>query len=431
MFLKRKRKKIFIIALDGVPFTFLKDYSEKEKVPFIKGLFKEGSFKRMESVYPTLSSVAWTSFLTGKKPGSHGIFGFIDIKDDLSLFIPNYKNVGTKTLIEIFAENKKSVCHINLPITYPPPEIENTYCISGFIAPKLEKACFPFYLKDYLLKEDYIIDLDPWMAREEEKREEFFKRLFFATEKRFKVSQYLLKEKEFDLFILHIMEPDRLFHFFIKEDEKLEKYFRFLDEKLREFIERNVKDEDELILLSDHGFEELKKEINVFPFLKDKGLFKLEREGSEEVREIRGDSKAFTMSPGRIYLFKKERFLKAKYSEREIKKEVEEYLKEFSKFEGIKGYFEKEEIFGKEFIINAPDFLIIPGNGYDLRADLKNKDIYVVSPLKGTHTFDDAFLFIRGKKILKDKVKLIDLAPTILSLSGIKDNYDFDGEVII
>ncbi len=431
MFFKKRKKKTFIIGLDGVPFTFLKDYSDKGKIPFLRNLFESGSFKQMESVYPTLSSVAWTSFLTGKKPGSHGIFGFIDIEDDLSLFIPNYKNIKTKTLIEIFSENKKSVLHINLPITYPPPQIENTYCISGFIAPKIEKACFPSDLKDYLLKEEYIIDLDPWMAREEEKREEFYRKLFVATEKRFKVCEYLLKKKEFELVILHIMEPDRLFHFFIKEEDKLNKYFSFLDDKLKEFTQKNVKDEDELILLSDHGFTELKKEINVFPFLKDKGLFKLEKEDSKELKAIKEDSKAFTMTPGRIYLFKRERFSKAKYSEEEIKKEVEEYIKEFSESEGIKGYFKKEDVFGKDFIKNAPDFLLVPDTGYDFRADLKSDEIYMDSALKGTHTFHDAFVFIRGRKILKDKVKLIDIAPTVLNLSGIKDNYDFDGEVII
>ncbi|MEO0301618.1 MAG: alkaline phosphatase family protein, partial [candidate division WOR-3 bacterium] len=109
---------MFILGLDGVPFSFLKNYTEKRNLPFLKSLFNEGDFKRMESVYPTLSSVAWTSFLTGKKPGSHGIFGFIDIHDDLSLYIPNYKDIKTKTLLEIFSENKRSVLHINLPITY-------------------------------------------------------------------------------------------------------------------------------------------------------------------------------------------------------------------------------------------------------------------------------------------------------------------------
>jgi len=431
MFFKKRKKKTFIIGLDGTPFTLLRDYSDEGNIPFLSSLFKDGSFKEMESVYPTLSSVAWTSFLTGKKPGSHGIFGFIDIEDDLSLFIPNYKNIKTKTLIEIFAENKKSVLHINLPITYPPPEIEDTYCISGFIAPKIEKACFPPDLKDYLLKEDYIIDLDPWMAREEKKRRDFYQNLFLATEKRFKICEYLLKKKEFELVILHIMEPDRLFHFFIKEEDKLKKYFFFLDGKLKEFIEKNVKDEDELILLSDHGFTELKKEINVFPFLKNKGMFKLEREDSKELRAIRYDSKAFTITPGRIYLFKKERFSKAKYFEDEIIREVEEYLREFSESEGIKGYFRKEDIFGKKFIRNAPDFLLIPDTGYDFRADLKNDEIYMDSALKGTHTFHNAFVFIRGKKILKEKIELIDIAPTVLNLSGIKGDYDFDGEVII
>lgn len=430
MFFKRK-KRMFILGLDGVPFSFLKNYTEKRNLPFLKSLFNEGDFKRMESVYPTLSSVAWTSFLTGKKPGSHGIFGFIDIHDDLSLYIPNYKDIKTKTLLEIFSENKRSVLHINLPITYPPPDIKNTYCISGFIAPKIEKATYPQELNKLLIKENYIIDLDPWMAREEKKREDFYNKLFLATEKRFKVCEEIMKKNYFDIIILHIMEPDRLFHFFIKEDNKLEKYFHFLDEKIKEFVERNVKDEDELILLSDHGFTELKSEINIFPLLKNRGIFKFKIENSQELKDISEDSKAFTMTPGRIYLYKKERFLKAKYKEEEIIKEVENILKDLLNLEGIKDFKSKYEIFGKEFSNIAPDFLLISEKGFDFRAELKNEEIYTSSSLKGTHTFDDAFLFIRGKRILKDNVKIIDVAPTILNILEISNKYNFDGEVIV
>lgn len=430
MFFKRK-KGMFILGLDGVPFSFLKKQIEKKNLPYLSFLFKNGDFKRMESIYPTLSSVAWTSFLTGKKPGSHGIFGFIDINNDLSLYIPNYKDVGTKTLIEIFAENKKSLLHINLPITYPPPKIKNTYCISGFIAPKIEKAVFPENLKELLIKEEYILDLDPWMAREEEKREDFYNKLFLATEKRFKVCEEIMKKNFFDIVTLHIMEPDRLFHFFIKEEDKLEKYFHFLDEKIKEFVQRNVNDNDELILLSDHGFTELKSEINIFTLLKNKGIFKLKNERAQELKDISENAKAFTMTPGRIYLYKRERFLKAKYKEEEISKEVENILKELINSEGIKDFKNKYEIFGKEFINIAPDFLLIPEKGFDFRADLKSSEIYMSSPLKGTHTFDDAFLYIRGKRILRDNVRLIDVAPTILKMLGINEKYNFDGEVII
>ncbi|MEO0303576.1 MAG: hypothetical protein ABIM76_07380, partial [candidate division WOR-3 bacterium] len=133
----------------------------------------------------------------------------------------------------------------------------------------------------------------------------------------------------------------------------------------------------------------------------------------------------------RIYLYKKERFLKAKYKEEEIIKEVENILKDLLNLEGIKDFKSKYEIFGKEFSNIAPDFLLISEKGFDFRAELKNEEIYTSSSLKGTHTFDDAFLFIRGKRILKDNVKIIDVAPTILNILEISNKYNFDGEVIV
>ncbi len=430
-FFKKRKPKIFIIGLDGVPYSFLKENIENKNLPFLSNLFKNGSFLQMESVYPTLSSVAWTSFLTGARPGTHGIYGFIDVKNDLSIFIPNYNDIKIKTILEILVENNKKILHINLPITYPPPRLNGTCCISGFLSPSIEKGVYPEELSEYLKKENYIIDLDPWMARNKEKRGEFYKNLFRATEKRFRVCEFLIKKNEFDIIILHIMEPDRLLHFFINEKEKLKEYFKFLDNKLENFIEKNVSDKDELVLLSDHGFTQLKKEINVLAIFKKEKIIKFEKEKPDGIKDITPDSKAFTLTPGRIYLFTNERFEKAKFKSKEVEKEVKGILNEVLKIEGVKDCKKREEIFGIEPTPFSPDFLLIPENGYDLKGDLKSDEIFSRSALEGTHTYDDAFLFIRGRKIKKEKPSILDLAPTILEISKIKNNYKFDGEVLI
>ncbi|MEN3044059.1 MAG: alkaline phosphatase family protein [Candidatus Hydrothermales bacterium] len=425
------KKKLYVLGLDGVSFTLLIDFCEKNITPYLKKIFRDGDIKKMCSVYPTISSVAWATLLTGKLPGSHGIFGFIDIKDDLTLFIPNYKDIKTKTIIEILSDFNKRVLHINLPITYPPPEVKNTVCISGFLAPKIDKAVYPKNLKSFLLKEKYVIDLDPWMARDDKKKKVFYNELFTVTDKRFKVCEEIIKNEIFDVIILNIMETDRLFHFFIKDYYKLKDYFSFLDKRIMSFLENNLKEEDELIILSDHGLKELKKSINILYFLKSKGLLKFKGDLLYNYNNIIETSKVFTLAPGRIYLFKKERFSRALYWENEIKEEVENFLNELISYEGIKGYKKRLEIFGREFIGKAPDFIIIPEMGYDLKAEFDLDEPYVDSPIEGVHTFDDAFIYIRGRKIVKDDVKIVDFVPTVLNLLNINYKDNFDGEVII
>ena len=66
-------KKVFVLALDGVPYTFLNKIFREGKMPFLKSLTQNGTFSQMDSVYPPVSSCAWSSFMTGKNPGGHNI----------------------------------------------------------------------------------------------------------------------------------------------------------------------------------------------------------------------------------------------------------------------------------------------------------------------------------------------------------------------
>jgi len=58
---KLKAHKLIVIGLDGTPYTFLKRIFSEGGMPTLNSLFKEGYFKQMNSIIPTISSVAWSS----------------------------------------------------------------------------------------------------------------------------------------------------------------------------------------------------------------------------------------------------------------------------------------------------------------------------------------------------------------------------------
>ena len=70
--------RIFILALDGTPYTLLKKLIAGNRMPNLKRLVEEADFKQMDSVIPPVSSVAWASFMTGSQPREHGIYGFVE-----------------------------------------------------------------------------------------------------------------------------------------------------------------------------------------------------------------------------------------------------------------------------------------------------------------------------------------------------------------
>ncbi len=118
---KSKKKRVVVIGLDGVPYSFVREMANRGELPNLQSLLREGSLSRMNSTVPCVSSVAWSSYMTGRNPGKHNIYGFVD-RDPKSrdIYIPTSKNMGCQTLWEVLGRHGKRVLVINVPLTYPP-----------------------------------------------------------------------------------------------------------------------------------------------------------------------------------------------------------------------------------------------------------------------------------------------------------------------
>ena len=77
---KKERKRVVVVGLDGVPFSLLEDLKNRNIIPNMSAIFDNGYFGQMTVSIPEISSVSWTSFMTGQQSGEHGIFGFIDLE---------------------------------------------------------------------------------------------------------------------------------------------------------------------------------------------------------------------------------------------------------------------------------------------------------------------------------------------------------------
>jgi len=98
-----------VVGLDGTPFSFLNDEIESGNLPNIAALASGGVFSRMESEIPTISSVAWASFMTGKNPGEHGIYGFTGRKPgSYELYFPNYSHLKAEPFWDLLSGEGRS-----------------------------------------------------------------------------------------------------------------------------------------------------------------------------------------------------------------------------------------------------------------------------------------------------------------------------------
>lgn len=403
----------------------IKDLAQKGVMPNIDKLIQSGHLHKMKASLPEISSVSWTNFMTGTNPGTHGIFGFTDFKENTyDLRFPNFLDVKAETFWDKLGEMKKMSVVINQPSTYPARKI-NGILISGFVAIEMAKAVSPLALKDPLEKLGYQIDIDTFKARED--HEFLWEDLARTLEGRRKAFDSLW-ETDWDFFEIVITGTDRLQHFLWSayEDENHFYHTNFLDyyRQLDKFIEQvvdafttNTNGDDGLYLLSDHGFAEIEQEVYLNVWLEKEGYLSFETDSPKDLSEISATSRVFTMDPNRIYLNVKERFPKGSVDvteKQDLKKELAEKLikLEYSGRRVVREVFDTEEIYSGPQVASGPDLIVLSEYGFDMKGSVKKKEVFGRSNLQGMHTWDDAFFWANREK--GEDLSISDLSSIIM-----------------
>jgi predicted AlkP superfamily phosphohydrolase/phosphomutase len=274
--------KILIIGLDGVDPEILQKFMEAGKLPYFSKLKNEGIFARMVSTIPTLTPVAWTTMLTGRNPGKHGIGGFVKYKpNSYDIKILNSLDRGSDTLWHILNQHKKSVGIFNYPTLYPPEEIDR-FMVCGMITPNIKcKFTYPDNLQREILENVPGYDIDVRIVKAAEDKVQLLKDIYQLTDNRFIAANYLMEKYPCDVFIFVLTETDRLLHYYMSdlkygltEKNTILQYFQYLDKKLGEFVEK-VDDDTIVFLVSDHGMCEIRKTFYVNKWLIQQGLLKI------------------------------------------------------------------------------------------------------------------------------------------------------------
>lgn len=408
------RKKNVILGIDGVPFELMDNLSDKGVMPNFKELKNDFTFKLMKSSIPHISSVSWSSIITGKNPGEHGIFGFVDIiKNTYSLRFPNFNALKSKPFWH--QKPKKKYVIINVPSTYPAKQLNGIH-IAGFVALDLEKAVYPPKVMTKLKNIGYEIDVDTKLAHQQSK-DIFIDELFRVLELRRKAFNLFWDDIKWDIFLPVITGSDRIGHFLwsFYEDEESQYHQRFLDyfheiDKIIGEFKNKLKDEDTLIILSDHGMEKIEENVNLNTYLEDNGYLFLS-DNLKSYNRIKEGSKAFALDPGRLYLNKKGKFPRGfilKENEKEIIEELKTlfYDLKYNNKKVIKKVYEREEIYKGKMTENGPDLVLVENKGYNLKASVGKELLFEKEEtFSGKHNENSFILINKDIEIEKPTVE--------------------------
>ncbi|MDA1259576.1 MAG: alkaline phosphatase family protein [Planctomycetota bacterium] len=167
-------KRIVIVGFDGMDPLLAQRFMDEGRMPNLREMAGEGCFTPLETSYPSMSPVAWSSFATGTDASRHNIFDFItrdpctylpilsstDIRGaEKHLKIGKYRiPIGTppprslrkgKSWWKLLGDRKIFSNVIRVPITFPPEEFHGA-CLAGMCVPDLRgtQGTFSFWTTD-------------------------------------------------------------------------------------------------------------------------------------------------------------------------------------------------------------------------------------------------------------------------------------------
>lgn len=417
------RERLVVVGLDGVPEGLLRRLTADGVMPRVARLMESGSLRSMRASLPEISSVSWTSFMTGTQAGEHGVFGFTDLQpDSYAIRFPTFPQIPVPTLWDRLGERGRTSLVINQPSTYPARSIPGAI-VSGFVAVDLARSVKPLHHLAELRRIGYRIDIDTMRARRD--HDWLFRDLHQTLEMRGRAVEQLWSAVDWDLLQVVVTGTDRLYHFLFDALDDPEHprhrqaldYHRSVDAFVGRILDRFVREggsRERFWMLSDHGFCAIEQEVQLNAWLREQGWLSLD---GDDLESIAAGSLAFVLDPGRIYVHRAGRYPLGGVTEEEVpavKRRVAERLRQL-RYDGkpvIREVFDGVEIYAGPQASRGPDLVALAHPGFDLKGSPAASRVFGRTDLVGMHTYDDAFLL--SPRPLEGDLWIGDIAEILL-----------------
>jgi len=444
-------EKVIVIGLDGASEDFMQKCTEKRKLQNINELASEGSFTEMNSTLPPLTPSGMSSFLTGKNPGGHGVYGF----EKRDLFSYSTSTVNSHNLDTILPEklDGKSVM-INIPMTYPAPEI-NGAVVSGFPGSTTGKFAYPPTLKKDLKEMNYTVTTAGTFKDDEELERE----VFSIFQKRRELALDYMERYDWSFFTVMFTGDARLMHFSSPNcEDSIAEFYDELDSFVGE-VQNKTDENTTIVLMSNHGFTELDKKMYMYTFLKENGYLEpkkpdywkymiqdfagdiLSKLGLRNGGEVSGrakfsdeymdevdwdNTKAYTggFYNGQIFINLKGREpngVVEKDNYEEVRNNIIEDLKELRDPETgekvVENIYTKEELYTGNETERVPD-IVIETPGYNHIARFGFGDTFLNEPVEKSSPIKEGFLVSNKEVRNLENISIIDLSTSIAHIQG-------------
>lgn len=454
--------KIVVLGINGLNPELVKKWAEE--LPSFSKMQAEGIWGSLKSPIPPNPAVAWTSALTSTNPGQ---FGFWDRIFRKEMTYDSWQEVDSTAIKPtplykyLSVKRAKKVAIINVPFSWPAPEIPGGYAIANLNpAAEPQKFTWPKSLQKEItdVVGEYFIDIstqdaDFWTSD----KNYALDRLYNIDGQRFALLNHFIKNKQCDYICCVVNACDRILRLYYQYTDKYEEgdvksVYKFIDSLVGQV--RSILDDDTTLMI--HSVNNLQQSegcFNLNEWLIDQEYLVLHERPSSptNINKIKVDwqkTKAWAMGcDGQIYLNIEGREANgivppAQYEE--VIKELRDKLSKLTKKDGsiirIR-LLKRDDIHHGPLSQYGPDLFLSLNNGRLSINDMVGygkEYIIIDNNMTGYNKVNygvNGYFSVAGPGVPaegeKKNVSVLDIAPTILAIMGEKTPNYMEGKSLV
>jgi len=252
------KPQLIIIGIDGGSYPLVRDWMAQGELPTLGSLAASGSWGCLQSVVPPLTPPAWTSLMTGKGPGAHGVFDFIPARNLVTRRVGDASECRAASMWRILCDAGMRVAVFNVPWTTP-PEIVDGCMIGGQGSPRFDASMF--YPPE--LYEEFVQRIGTYQMWPPPMSTADFDDIHSSIDKKSRACDYLLSRFEPDVFMMVFSYTDWVQHLFWSNRRQrhgkkvvpdiILYVYQLVDQAIARLLEEWAADNTYVLVVSDHG----------------------------------------------------------------------------------------------------------------------------------------------------------------------------------
>jgi predicted AlkP superfamily phosphohydrolase/phosphomutase len=295
-------RRAIVIGLDGATFDLLLPLMDKGHLPALKRLMDEGAWGRLRTVIPPGTGPAWATIITGLDPSNHGIADLIvRAEDSYDLAFLNGASLRAPTLWDIVGQQGGRVLVLNVPMSYPPREVQGRM-ITGLLTPVGSDRCtWPPEFWEAVRRAEPSYRIVPREAYVPGKAGAYLEEVTSLVGAKGRLLKQLLRGQDWTFAMQVFSETDFLQHALwhvidpahprhTSADERrygprIIDFYKQIDDLVGQVV-REAGDDVSVVVISDHGAGPLHEFIHANNLLIENGMLKVKRSIRSQVKRL-------------------------------------------------------------------------------------------------------------------------------------------------